>query len=122
MTPEQRAKHLRTIEKIENMKRPEKWRAIRKFLLEVRPDLAAVEKGHCDACKEIRQATESGTAASKQGDIRNTMKIPEFIYQVLCKYDPELMIEMSGRNKGLQVLIAKQLWEAFPDYRIARKF
>ena len=122
MTPEQRAKHIKTIEKIENLPRPAKWREIKKLLLSLHPELKPVDDAFSQACKEIRQRTESKTASSKEMSIRNTMKIPNYVYQALVKLDPEIMIEMSGRNHGEQRLIGKQLYKAFPEYRIARSF
>ena len=122
MTPEQRAKHIKTIEKIENLPRPAKWREIKKLLLSLHPELKPVDDDFAQACKEIRQRTESKTASSKDGNIRNTMKLPNYLYQALCKLDPGIMEEMSGRNHGEQRLIGKQLYKAFPEYRIARSF
>lgn len=122
MTPEQRAKHIKTIEKIENLPRPAKWRETKKLLLALHPELKPVDDEFAQACKEIRQKTESKTASSKEMNIRNTMKIPNYLYQAIVKLDPEIMIEMSGRNHGEQRLIGKQLYKAFPEYRIARSF
>ena len=122
MTPEQRAKHIKTIEKIENLPRPAKWRETKKLLLALHPELKPVDDEFAQACKEIRQKTESKTASSKEMNIRNTMKIPNYLYQAIVKLDPEIMIEMSGRNHGEQRLIGKQLYTAFPEYRIARSF
>lgn len=122
MTPEQRDKHLKTIAKIENLPRPEKWQAIKKFILELHPELVEVEKAHCDACKEIRQKSEPKTAKSKGGDARMTMKLFGPVYTAITKMDPELMIEMSGKNNGDQEIIGKQLYKAFPEYRIAREY
>lgn len=122
MTPEQRAKHVRTIEKIENMERPEKWREIKKFLLELHPELVPADDLHSQACKEWRQNNQSKTASSKLGSIRNTMKIPNYILDAIRKLDPEINEEMSGGNHGQQILISKQLYKAFPEYRIARNF
>lgn len=122
MTPEQRDKHLKTIEKIENLPRPEKWREIKKLVLALHPELKPYDDDFADACKEIRQKTSSQTASSKEGNIRNTMKLPNYLYQAICKLDPNIMIEMSGRNHGEQRLIGKQLYNAFPEYRIARSF
>ena len=120
MTPEQRAKHIKTIEKIEHMARPNKWREIKNFVLELHPELVTYDKDFAQACKEIRQRTASKTASSKAGDLRNTMKIPQYLYQAIIKLDPEFTTEMSGRNHGHQLLIGKQLYKAFPEYRIAR--
>jgi hypothetical protein len=122
MTPEQRAKHVRTIEKIEFMKRPDKWREIKKLVLELHPELVPADDEFSQACKELRQRTESKTASSKLGTIRNSMKLPNWLLDAIRKLDPEINVEMSGRNHGHQLLIGKQLYNAFPEYRIARKF
>lgn len=122
MTPEQRQKHLQTIEKIELMPRPRKWRETRKLLLELRPDLSTKEAEFRQACKEIRQAQTSKTAASKSLNLRNTMKIPDYVLDALRRFDPDLNEEMSGRNHGDQWRISKQLYDAFPEYRIARNW
>lgn len=122
MTPEQRQKHIATIEKIEFMERPHKWREIKKFMIELHPDLAQADKDFSEACKEIRQATVSKTASSKSGDLRHTMKLPNWLLDAIRKLDPEINAEMSGSNHGHQLLIGKQLYKAFPEYRIARNF
>lgn len=122
MTPEQRDKHLKTLEKIENMKRPEKWREIRKLLFALKPWLETADREHREACKELRQKTSSQTAASKSGTMRNTMKIPVYVYDAMKKLDPELVIEMSGRNRESADKIGEQIYKAFPEYRIARTY
>lgn len=122
MTPEQRDKHIKTIEKIENMPRPQKWREIKKLLLDLHPELIPYDDDFSQACKELRQRSESKTGSSKDGNFRNTMKLPQYLYQAMLKLDPDMMIEMSGRNHGHQLLIGKQLYKAFPEYRIARNF
>jgi hypothetical protein len=121
MTPEQRDKHVKSIEKIENTPRPQKWREIKKLMLELHPELKKYDEDFSQACKELRQRTVSSTASSKDMNLRNTMKLPHYLYQAIIKLDPEVMIEMSGRNHGHQYLIGKQLYNAFPEYRIARK-
>ncbi|UOF78008.1 hypothetical protein [Caudoviricetes sp.] len=122
MTPEQRQKYLNRIEQIEHMQRPDKWKAIRKLVLELNPELKKADDEFSQACKEWRQASASQTGASQQLNIRNTMKLPDWLYPQLIKFDPELKVEMSGRNHGHQLLIGKQLYKAFPEYRIARSF
>jgi hypothetical protein len=122
MTPEQRDKHLKTIEKIEKLKRPEKWREIKKLTLELKPWLKPVEAEHAEACKELRLKNENKHASSKSGVMRNSMKLFGPVYQNMLKLDPELAIELSGKNKGDQELIGKQLYTAFPEYRVARNY
>lgn len=121
MTAEQREKHIRTIEKIELTPRPQKWREIKKLVLDLHPELRGPDQEFSQACKELRQATVSKTASSKTGNMRNSMKLPNYIYRAMTQLDPELVIEMSGRNHGHQKIIGDQLWKAFPEYRIARE-
>lgn len=120
MTPEQRDKHVKTIEKIEGLPRPQKWREIKKLMLALHPELKQYDNDFAEACTEIRQNTKSKTASTTNGDLRNTMKIPQYLYQGIITLDPDFMLEMSGRNHGHQLLIGKQLYKAFPEYRIAR--
>lgn len=122
MTPEQRVRHVRTIEKIEFMDRPDKWREIKKLVLELHPELVLADKEFSEACKELRQKSESKTASSKGLSIRNTMKLPNWLLDSIRKLDPQINEEMSGKNHGHQILISKQLYNAFPEYRIARNF
>lgn len=120
-TPEQKAKHLRTIEKIEGMKRPEKWSAIRDFTLELHPELKEIDNDFCQAVKELREQSNK-TAISTTGELRNTMKIPQYVYDAIRNLDADIMEEMSGKNKGYQELVGKQLYDAFPMYRVARTY
>lgn len=122
LTPEQRQKYLKALEKIENTPRPEKWRLIRKLTLELKPWLVPVEADFAEACKELRTKNENKFASSKSGTMRNTMKLFGPVYNSMVKLDPELSLEMSGRNKGLEEKIGKQLFDAFPEYRIARLY
>lgn len=122
LTPEQRQKYLKAIEKIENTPRPAKWTLIRKLTLELKPWLVPVEAAHSEACKELRIKNENKYASSKTGTMRNTMKLFGPVLTNLTKLDPELKVEMSGLNKGLEELIGKQLYDAFPEYRIARLY
>lgn len=122
LTPEQKEKDLRTIERIEFMARPEKWREIRKFMLAKHPEWVLEDKLFMQSCKELRQRSESKTGASKSLDIRNTVKIPSYVYRGLLLLDPEVREEMSGRNHGLQIKLSEELYKAFPMYRIARRW
>lgn len=120
MTPEQKQKHVSAIELIEHSPRPQKWYEARKLLFALHPELIPLEADHRQACKELRQALESNTAASKGLTIRNTMKLPNYVYRTLRTLDPELGEEMSGRHPELQDKIQEELYSAFPEYRIAR--
>lgn len=120
-TPEQKEKHLKAIEKIESLPRPQKWREVKKFVLSIHPELRAIDKEYMQACKEMRQGLNSDTASSELGTLSLTMKIPTYVYQALIKFDPEIVEEASGRNKGYQYQIMQEMAKAFPEYRVARK-
>lgn len=122
MTPELKDKYLKAIEKIELTKRPEKWRLIKKLTLELKPWLIPVEHDHAEACKELRLKNENKYASSNSGTMRNSMKLFGPVYSSITKLDPEILIEISGKNKGDQEKIGKQLWDAFPEYRICRNY
>jgi hypothetical protein len=120
ITPEQKAKYLKAIEKIENTPRPEKWRLIRNLTLELKPWYKPLEFEHAEACKELRLKNENEFSASKSGTMRNTMKMFGPVLTAMMKLDPDLSVEWSGKNKGDQEKIGKQLYSAFPEYRTAR--
>lgn len=121
MTPEQRQKYIKAIERIENAPRPEKWVLTKKLILELKPWLVEDEKQFCQACKELREASEK-YAASKSGTMRNSMKLYGPVLTAIFKIDPELRVEMNDKHTNTAPLIGKQLWEAFPEYRIARNY
>lgn len=122
MTPEQKEKYLKAIEKIEHAARPDKWRLIKKLTLEMKPWLVQAEADHAEACKELRQLNENKHASSKSGAMRETMKLFGPVYQNIIRLDPEIRVELSGKNNGDQDFIGKQLWDAFPEWRICREF
>jgi hypothetical protein len=122
LTPEQKDKYLKAIEKIEQAPRPKKWRLIKDFTLELKPWLKDDEAGHSQACKELRQQNENKHAASKSGTMRSTMKLYGPVYNNLLRMDPQLREELSGRNKGDQTITGKKLWDAFPEWRTCREF
>ena len=122
ITPEQKAKYLKAIERIENTPRPEKWRLIRKLTLELKPWYKPLEHEHAEACKELRLKNDNAYAASKSGTMRNSMKVFGPVLTGMMKLDPELPAEWSGRNQGDQEKVGKQLWDAFPEYRTCRKY
>lgn len=103
------------------MKRPEKWREIKRFLFELHPSYVELDKDFCQAVKELRDVSNK-TASSAKGTMRNTMKVPQYIYEALTAMDPEIMAESSGRMKGNQWKIGKELYNAFPEYRVARQY
>lgn len=121
MTPEQKQKHLRAIEKIESTSRPAKWRLIKELTFALHPSFVPIDKDFCEAVKELRQASNK-TASSASGDMRNTMKIPQYIYEALRTLDEDFMKEASGRNGGSQEQLGNLLYKAFPEYRVARQY
>lgn len=122
LTPEQKAKYLKAIEKIEHAARPEKWRLIKNLTFELKPWLALEEAEHSQACKELRQTNQNKHASSKSGAMRETMKLYNPVFQNIRRLDPSIEEEMSGRNQGAQEFIGKQLWDAFPEWRVSRVY
>lgn len=122
MTPEQREKRLKAIDRIESLRRPAKWREIKKLVLELHPSLVVPEREHCEACAEIRAAQTDTVGASKSLAMRGTMKMFKPVYDAINVLDPEALVEASGKNKGLQEKLGKQLWDAFPEYRIVKDY
>ena len=122
LTPEQKDKFVKAIEKIEMTPRPEKWRLIKQLTLELKPWLVPDEAAHSEACKELRQKNENKYAASKSGTMRNTLKLYGPVYENLVLLDPELKQEFSGRTKDADKFIGKELWDAFPEWRICREY
>jgi hypothetical protein len=120
LTPEQKQKYLKAIEKIENAPRPEKWKLIKKLTLELKPWLVPYEAEHSEACKDLRIKNENKYASSKSGTMRNSMKLFGPVLTNMMTLDPELKLEMSGKNKGTEEFIGKQLYDAFPEWRVAR--
>lgn len=122
LTPELKDKYLKAIETIEHTDRPEKWRLIKKLTFELKPWLKEEEAGHAAACKELRQNNQNKFAASKSGNMRETMKLYGPVFMNIQRLDPEINESMSGANPHGQTIIHKQLWEAFPEYRVARNY
>jgi len=121
MTPEQKEKHLKAIANIEQAPRPEKWYLTRKLLFELKPWLVEDEAQHIQACKELRASSEK-FAASKSGTMRNSMKLYGPVYTSLIKLDPELKQEMGSYKNASADKTGRLLWNAFPEYRIARSY
>lgn len=122
LTPELKDKYLKAIDKIERADRPEKWRLIKKLTLELKPWLAVEEAEFSQACKELRQTNQNKHASSTSGAMRETMKLYNPVFTNIRRLDPEINEEMSGKNQGAQEFIGKQLWDAFPEWRIARTY
>lgn len=122
MSPEEKAKYVKAIEKIELADRPEKWRLIKKLVLDMKPWLKIAEAEHSQACKELRQANENKHDSSASMTMRGTLKLFGPVYENIMRLDPEIRVEMSGRNRGTQELIGKQLWDAFPEWRTCREY
>lgn len=122
-TTNPRHQQLQEIERIENLPRPRRWVETKTFLLRLRPDLAPVDRGFVEACKDLREkSTTNITAASKSGSMRNTMKLPQYLYEALLAMDPQLATDLGGQQGEAAANMGKQLYNAFPEYRIARKY
>lgn len=118
-----RQQQLDEIERIENLPRPHIWRATKDFVLRLHPEFRDIDRQFVEACREIREADLTNkTASSKSGSMRNTMKIPQFIYEALIAMDPPLLEDISGKNGEAAAMMGKKLYNAFPEYRIARAY
>lgn len=117
-----RQQQINEIARIESLPRPRKWTETKRFLFALRPDLKAVDKGFVEAVKEMREQNDNKFAASTGGNMRNTMKIPQYIYDAILGMDPGLADEWSGKNGEAAKIIGRQLRKAFPEYNVARVY
>ncbi len=118
-----RQQQLDEIARIEGLARPHNWQAARDFYLKLHPEFKLYEKEFIEACKELRFADNNvTTGATKSGSMRNTMKIPPYVYRSMQMFDKDLQQDLSGKNGNDLEKISKQLWKAFPEYQIARAF
>lgn len=116
----EREQLLQEVARIEGLPRPEKWHAIRDFTLKMHPGFIPAELDFIAAVTELRESNNfKKTGASKSGDMRHLMKIPQYIYTALIALDPDLFQEMASGNGGSQQTWRK-LYNAFPMYRASR--
>lgn len=120
MNLEDREQYLKEIERIESLPRPAKWQAIRDLVFKMHPGYIPEELAFISDLKELRETDNfKKTGASKSGDMRHLMKLPQVVYTALIALDPDLFQEMSNTS-GDSRQTWNKLYDAFPMYRVAR--
>lgn len=97
-------------------------REIKKLLFKIHPAFAYPDSQHCEAVTDIRHSLPfNDFKASEQKSMRHLFKIPEYIWHAL-KADPEFYKLQNSSEKDDARKLHKALWDAFPEYRVARRF
>jgi hypothetical protein len=118
---ERRQLGIKVIERIEALPRPEKWRVAREFILATNKNASYADYKFRESVRKERDALLKDTGASKSGDSRYLLSMPDFIYAALIATDPPLQDELNSKDKKLSDKMWNKLAYAFPEYRIARK-
>jgi hypothetical protein len=107
---------------IQNLPLPARLRSIKKLLFKIHPDFKYPDAQHCAAVADIRDANPfNDFQQSEQKSMRHLFKIPEYIWHAL-KADMEFDRLQGSNEKNDVVKLHKALWDAFPEYRVARKY
>lgn len=97
-------------------------REIKKLLFRIHPAFIYPDQQHCEAVAEIRNSLPfNDFKESEQKSMRHLFKIPEYIWHAL-KADPEFYKLQNENGKDDARKLHKALWDAFPEYRVARRF
>ena len=119
---EERTQRLNEIERIEKLPRTQKWRAMKELMLKMKPELEATDKGVCEAMREKREIDNlKSTGASKSGDMRHSLSLPEYLYLSIKAIEPDFM-NFDIMTKAEARAETKKVWETFPEYRGCRLF
>jgi hypothetical protein len=116
---DQRQMYVKEIGRIEGLPQTQRWRAIKNFLLKVKPELRHIDNQFINAIKEERESTLLETGATKSGSTRKLYSMPQYLYAALHLLDPEFtkLQDDPESSKAINLKIAK----TFPEYAIARK-
>jgi hypothetical protein len=116
---DQRQMYVKEIGRIEGLPQTQRWRAIKNFLLKVKPELRHIDNQFINAIKEERESTLLETGATKSGSTRKLYSMPQYLYASLHLLDPEFtkLQDDPESSKAINLKIAK----TFPEYAIARK-
>lgn len=115
-------------EKVMAMPRVERWKNIKILLFMIHPEFVAADKSHCGGVVELRnfiQKDEFGSSRKNNnvgnGGLRHLFKIPTYIWHAL-RTDREFeRLQLSSDESDIKTL-HKALWDAFPEYRAARRY
>lgn len=113
-------------EKIMQMPTVKRWKNIKALLFKIHPDFVEPDKLHCEAVADLRnnqQANEYGSDAKgeKTASMRHLFKIPTYVWHAL-KADQEFETLSKSQDENDIKTLHKSLWDAFPEYRAARKY
>jgi hypothetical protein len=118
---EKRQLGLQVIKRIEQLPRPEKWRVTREFVLASNKNASYADHKFVENVAKERNSMLKATGASKSGDSRYLLSMPDFIYAALIATDPDLQDELNNPDKKTSDRAWNKLAAAFPEYAIARK-
>jgi hypothetical protein len=110
----------REVARIEGLPQMERWRAIKTLLLKTKPDLIPIDREFCQAIREERESNMfNKTGASKSGDMRALMSLPQYLYSVLHLIDPEFtrLQEDPETSRKTNLKLAR----TFPEYSLAER-
>jgi hypothetical protein len=113
---------LKHIENIEAIAVPvDRYRAIKKFLLEINPKIKAYDDAFIEGIKVERANQLKDTGASKDNHMRSLLDLPTYIYEAIILADNEFNHAV---NLSHDIELEKKAWrdvaKAFPEYRIAK--
>jgi len=110
----------REVARIEALPQMQRWREIKNLLLKTKPDLIPIDREFCQAVREERENNMfNKTGASKSGDMRALMSLPQYLYSVLHLIDPEFTRLQEDPQTARKTNL--KLARAFPEYRLAEK-
>lgn len=118
---EKRELGIKMIAHIESLPRPQKWQVTREFVLSQNKNLSYQDHKFIEQVNEERKHLLKDTGASKTGDSRYLMSMPDFIYGALIAIDTDLQDELNNPDKNISSKMWQKLANAFPMYKVARK-
>lgn len=104
---------------IEAMPQAQRWRAIKKLLFSVKPELKALDRVFIAQVTEERSNMLNDLGASKSLSTRKLLSMPQYLYAALHVLDPEFTKQQD--DPELSVKTNLKLAEVFPEYCLARK-
>jgi hypothetical protein len=97
-------------------------RGMKRLLFKIHPDFIYPDSQHCEAVADIRNSNPfNDFQQSKEKSMRHLFKIPEYIWHAL-KADTEFDRLQNSNDKADAIKLHKALWDAFPEYRVARRY
>lgn len=107
---------------IESLPQAERWKEIKKLMLDLHPDLREADRYFCeDVARTRNEQLFKDTGASKSGDTRQLISLPDFLYQAFRVADPDFEPTQTSKDPNVVKKLYYKLWEVFPEYRVAIK-